>query len=275
MREADFKKKMKLKMVDIPRANKDLGQHYLNSEKVINKICSDHEGAYDAIIEIGPGPGVLTTSLALKEVPLFLIEMDTRFRDNLESIVPSENITFQDATTIDWNEYFIKHNLIDKKIWLVSNLPYNVGSVLFIHFLPLIPVKFMTLMFQKEVGQKTYPREVKNQMNGLLFLCDNYFKSSHLIKVSPGCFSPPPKVDSVVVSYERKENTEANDFKKLNKFSRLVFSGKRKQLFGVLKQHYTKELLEKSFSELEISPQIRAEALSIEQVNGLYQSLSL
>lgn len=261
-------------MVNIPKANKELGQHYLNSEKVINKICSDHDGAYDAIIEVGPGPGILTKILASKNVPLYLIEMDPRFKDNLEEIVPSENITFQDATTIDWQKYFLKNNLKNKKIWLVSNLPYNVGSVLFIQFLPLMPIKFMTLMFQKEVGQKTYSRDVKNQMNGLLFLCDNYFQSKMLVKVSPGCFSPPPKVDSVVVSYERKEDSQRKDFDKLNKFSRLVFSGKRKQLLGMLKQHYNKEKLEKSFITLQISPQIRAEALTIEQVNGLYELMN-
>lgn len=273
MREVDLFKKMRFQMVNIPKANKDLGQHYLTSEKVIEKICSDHENQYDAIIEVGPGPGVLTKSLAKKNVPLYLIEMDTRFRENLEELVAPENILFQDATTINWDDFFIKNNLLNKNVWLVSNLPYNVGSVLFIHFLPLLPIKFMTLMFQKEVGQKTYFREVKNQMNGLYFLCKNYFESKHLIKVSPGCFSPPPKVESVVVSYERNSNSQELDFKKLNSFSRLVFSERRKQLMGVLKKKYSKEKLEESFNFLGIPPMIRSEALTYDQLQSLYQLL--
>lgn len=260
-------------MSKTPRANKDLGQHYLTNDKVINKICSDHEGEYDAIIEIGPGPGVLTKNLAKKGVPLFLIEMDTRFKKNLEEIVSPENILFQDATTISWQQYFEERNLTDKKVWLVSNLPYNVGSVLFIHFLPLSPLKFMTLMFQKEVGQKTHHRDEKNQMNGLYFLCKNYFEASHLIKVSPGSFSPPPKVESVVVSYIRNSSPFISDFKSLNSFSRIVFSEKRKQLIGVLKKQYSKEKLEEVFIKLEIPLQIRSEALSYKQLSNLYIQL--
>lgn len=274
MLEVDLFKKMRFQMINIPRANKDLGQHYLNSDKVINKICSDHDGVCDAIIEIGPGPGVLTKSLSEKNVPLYLIEMDTRFRENLERIVKAENILFQDATSIDWNTYFEERDLTNKKVWLVSNLPYNVGSVLFINFLPLQPIKYMTLMFQKEVGQKTYRREVKNQMNGLYFLCKNYFDAKHLIKVAPGCFSPPPKVESVVVSYTRLQNKNELDFKKLNSFSRLVFSEKRKQLLGVLKKQYTLEKLEQAFKVSKIPPKIRSEALSFDQLETLYKSLS-
>lgn len=274
MLEVDLFKKMRFPMVNIPRANKDLGQHYLNSDKVISKICSDHDGVYDAIIEIGPGPGVLTKNLSEKNVPLYLIEMDTRFRENLRSIVHPENILFQDATSIDWKTYFEERDLTNKKVWLVSNLPYNVGSVLFIHFLPLQPIKYMTLMFQKEVGQKTYYREVKNQMNGLYFLCKNYFDAKHLIKVAPGCFSPPPKVESVVVSYTRLQNYNELDFKKLNSFSRLVFSEKRKQLLGVLKKQYPLEKLEQAFKVSQIPPKIRSEALSFDQLETLYKSLS-
>lgn len=272
--EGSFKKADKIVSHKTPRANKDLGQHFLNSQHVIDKICDDHAGEYDAIIEVGPGPGVLTKSLAQKNKPLYLIEMDTRFEPILSDIVPRENITFIDATTLDWDSYFKKYDLLGKKVWLVSNLPYNVGSVLFISFLTLKDIKFMTLMFQKEVGQKTFLRNIKNEMNGLLVLSQNYFEPKQLIKVSPGCFSPPPKVDSVVVSYVRKDREDLSDFNSLNKFCRLVFSTKRKQLAGILKRTYSATQIEKAFEDNAISKQIRAEALEYSQVIGLYLSLN-
>ncbi len=274
MREDDsYKKVDKQVSLNTPRANKDLGQHFLNNQHVINTICSDHAGEYEAIIEVGPGPGVLTKSLASKNVPLYLIEMDTRFENILNEIVPEKNITFIDATTIDWLQYFEKYDLLNKKIWLVSNLPYNVGSVLFINFLSLKNIQFMTLMFQKEVGQKTYLRNIKNEMNGLLVLSQNFFNPKQLIKVSPGCFSPPPKVDSIVVSYVRREKEDIADFKALNRFCRLIFATKRKQLAGILKKEYSPENIEKAFTESDISKQIRAEALSYSQVISLYFNL--
>ena len=260
-------------MTKAPKANKELGQHYLNSERVITAICEDVSSPIDAIIEVGPGPGVLTKNLASKNIPLYLIEKDTRFQEILESIVPSENIFFTDATQFDWQKFFEENALKGKNVWLVSNLPYNVGSVLYVQFLPLEPIKYMTLMFQKEVGQKTYLRDEKNQMNGLLFLGNIYFHAKHLIKVPPGCFSPPPKVDSVVVSFERKRERVQFEFEKLNQFSRLVFSGKRKQLKGVLKQKYSSEIIESSFAQAEIPSQIRAEALTFDQLVTLFRVL--
>ena len=71
-------------MIDKPKANKKLGQHYLNNQTPISDICNDFDGKYDQIIEIGPGPATLTGELAKKDIPLLLIEKDTRFIEILE-----------------------------------------------------------------------------------------------------------------------------------------------------------------------------------------------
>ena len=262
-------------MNKLPRANKKLGQHFLISEKVIKKICEDHAEDADLIIEVGPGPGILTETLSKIGKPLFVIEKDKRFEDRLKEFVEPDNIFMQDALTFSWDKFNRIHKVEDKKIWLVSNLPYNVGTILFTHFLEIPHIKYMTLMFQKEVGQKTYLREIKNQMNGLLFLSTNYFDTKHLIKVPPGCFSPPPKVDSVVVTYERIKSPHVpiSEFKDLNSFLRLAFGMKRKQLMKVLKARYSPEKLDETFVELDITRTIRAEALSLDELLNLYNSL--
>ena len=261
-------------MTKLPQADKKLGQHFLTSEKVINAICSDFAEEADIIVEVGPGPAVLTQHLSKLGKPLYVIEKDQRFKETLEKYVDPKNIYMQDALKFSWNKFSRVNKLENKKVWLVSNLPYNVGTVLFTQFLEVPFIQFMTLMFQKEVGQKTYLRDVKNQMNGLLFLSTNYFNSKQLIKVPPGCFSPPPKVDSVVVSYERKETPQISieEFKNLNSFLRLSFGMKRKQLFKVLKARYSSEEIEKAFESLEISRTIRAEALTLEELYGLFHS---
>lgn len=275
MPEVDLSKKRILSMAKLPKADKDLGQHFLRDQNVISKITNDFTEECDVIIEVGPGPAVLTQHLAKHEKPLYIIEKDTRFIEFLDEYVKKENQFIQDALKFEWKKFLKDHKLNDKKIWLVSNLPYNVGTVLFTQFLTVPQIKYMSLMFQKEVGEKTYIREVKNQMNGLLTLSLNYFKSKALIKVAPGAFTPPPKVDSIVVSYERIEDPEISikDFKKLNIFTRLLFSNKRKQISSVLKAQYSKDQLANAFEKSNIGSNLRAEALSFKEVIQLFKCL--
>ncbi len=262
-------------MQKLPKANKELGQHFLKDQNVISKITHDWFKECDVIVEVGPGPAILTKKLAAHNKPLYLIEKDLRFKELLLECVSEKNLYLEDALNFDWNHFIQTENLDKKKIWLVSNLPYNVGTLLFVQFLQIQQIHYMSLMFQKEVGDKTYLGQQKNQLNGLLTLSLNYFQSKRLIKVPPGCFSPPPKVDSVVVSYERMTNplVTIDHFEQFNQFTRLVFSQRRKQLQSVLKGHFSIDLLHESLTTLKISPQIRAEALNFDQVMALYHSL--
>jgi 16S rRNA (adenine1518-N6/adenine1519-N6)-dimethyltransferase len=93
------------------------------------------------------------------------------------------------------------------------------------------------------------------------------------MKVPPGAFAPAPKVDSAVLSMTRRATplVPLNDFSKLEKFLRLVFSQKRKQLGGVLKSSYPVSKIDEVFSSLNIEKSIRAEALSLEQVLEMYR----
>jgi 16S rRNA (adenine1518-N6/adenine1519-N6)-dimethyltransferase len=263
-------------MSKLPKANKELGQHFLRDQKVISTISSDFANECDVIVEVGPGPAVLTQHLAKHNKEFYVLEKDERFYDLLCEYIKPENIFMGDALEFDWADFISKNKLENKKIWLVSNLPYNVGTVLFTQFLSVDSIKFMTLMFQKEVGDKTYLRHEKNQMNGLLALSLNYFNSKQLIKVPPGCFSPPPKVDSVVVTYTRKEQPDVatNNFNDLNTFTRNLFSFKRKQISSVLKKAYPKDLVNESLEETKIEPNRRAETLKFEEVLNLFKSMT-
>ncbi len=263
-------------MSKLPKANKELGQHFLRDQKVINTITNDWNHDCDIIIEVGPGPAVLTQKLSAFDKPLYLIEKDQRFKEKLAQYTKEENIFIQDALKFNWKDFIKEKKIENKKIWLVSNLPYNVGTLLFTQFLQIQQIQYMTLMFQKEVGDKTYLRQNKNQMNGLLTLSLNYFDSKHLIKVLPGSFSPPPKVDSVVISYQRKNDPiiSIKDYAQFNDFTRKAFSQKRKQLFGVLKKYYPVEKLEKCFNQISLPPTLRAEALSFDQIISIFKQLN-
>lgn len=266
--------------LELPLANKSLGQHFLRDQNVINKICSDFEGLAEAIVEIGPGPGILTESLASRSkkesLPFFVIEKDDRFPEYLRQFIEPEQITMTDALAVKLGDFFGEKKIDQKKIWLVSNLPYNISTPLLVNFLQATDIKYMTLMFQKEVADKVFPfASTKNFMGSLHALTQAYFDCSLLLKVPPGAFAPPPKVDSAVLTMTRKETplVPMAEFHQFEKFLRLLFSQKRKQLGGLLKSSFPLSLIEESFNSLGIPLTIRAEALTLEQVISLYRML--
>lgn len=262
--------------LELPSADKSLGQHFLRDQNIIQKICSDFKDEASAILEIGPGPGILTEYLAKIEKPFYVIEKDTRFGVYLDQFIRPDQVTMTDALAINLSSFFEEKRIQDKKIWLVSNLPYNVASPLLINFLQAPEIKFMTLMFQKEVADKVFPfSTTKNFMSSLLVLSQAYFECDLLVKVPPGAFAPPPKVDSAVLSMKRRETplVPLSEFRALEKFLRQLFSQKRKQLGGILKSFYPVGSIQETFNALNIPLTIRAEALTLDQVLELYRRL--
>jgi 16S rRNA (adenine1518-N6/adenine1519-N6)-dimethyltransferase len=266
--------------LDLPLANKSLGQHFLKDNTVIDRICQDFQGSAEAIVEIGPGPGILTESLAARakeeNLPFHVIEKDDRFPPYLLQFIDEKQITMTDALAVNLSEFFKEKNIDQKKIWLVSNLPYNISTPLLVNFLQATEIEYLTLMFQKEVADKVFPfSTTKNFMGSLHALTQAYFDCALLCKVPPGAFSPPPKVDSAVLSMTRKKTplVPMEEFRVFEKFLRVLFAQKRKQLGGLLKSSFPQELIHASFESLGIPLTIRSEALTLEQVIDLYRKL--
>ncbi len=129
----------------------------------------------------------------------------------------------------------------------------------------------MTLMFEKEVGN----RILTTDMNSLGALSQNYFEISTLCQVPPGAFSPPPKVNSIVLSFKRRENPKVplEQFDKFEKFLRTLFKMRRKQMGNVLKSDFEKDKVTKALNEINIKISERAENLTLENVIDLYERL--
>lgn len=253
-----------------PKANKSFGQHFLTSSKVIQSITQFVENETDAIVEVGPGPAVLTPHLAHHKLPFYVIEMDKRFSDRLLSYVKEECFFREDALKFDWHSFLKQYH--HQSIWLVSNLPYNISVPLTLKFLKVPEIKSMTLMYQKEVAQKILPKDLKNQMNSLYVLIKTQFEVKHLVDAPPGAFTPSPKVQSQVLSFTRKkhEDISLHELHYFERFLRDLFSQRRKQLGSLLKKILNPELVHSALASLEIDFKMRSESLSYEQVLQLY-----
>ena len=259
-------------MSKFPMANKSFGQHFLSSQTVITKITSPLPVGTDAIIEVGPGPAVLTPKLREYNLPFSVIEMDTRFVELLAPIVGMENVYNQDALEFNWPAFFEKNKF--ENIWLVSNLPYNVSVPLTLSFLRIPQIKNMTLMYQKEVADKILPKDPKNSMGSLHVMCKTQFDLRHVVHAPPGAFVPPPKVDSSVLHFARKAVPDISlaEIDQFEKVLRLMFSQRRKQLGGILKSDWGAEVVQRVFDTLSLSQQVRAEALTYQDVLNLYHT---
>lgn len=259
-------------MSRFPEANKKFGQHFLSSPHVITKITGTLPPGSDAIVEVGPGPAVLTPKLASHGLPVHVLEMDERFGELLAPVVGEENVHMGDALEFNWKAFLEVTKF--RSLWLVSNLPYNVSVPLTLSFLRIPEITHMTLMYQKEVAEKIFPREQKNSMGSLLAMCVSQFEVRHVVHAPPGAFVPPPKVDSQVLGFKRRETPliPLSEIDQFEKFLRLVFGQRRKQLGGIVRPVWGAENTETAFRETKISPTIRAEALTLPEVLSLYQA---
>ena len=119
-------------MSQLPQANKTLGQHFLVDKKVISKITEDFKEEAKAIVEVGPGPGILTENLSAHQLPLHVIDKDERFPEYLKKFVDEDKIHITDALEWDLEAGFKEWEYPENDIWMVSNLPYNVSTPLLI-----------------------------------------------------------------------------------------------------------------------------------------------
>ncbi|MCZ7481737.1 16S rRNA (adenine(1518)-N(6)/adenine(1519)-N(6))-dimethyltransferase RsmA [Rhizobium rhizogenes] len=248
-------------------AKKSLGQNFLfdlNLTQKIARTAGPLEGV--TVIEVGPGPGGLTRAiLSLGAKKVIAVERDSRCLPALAEIeahYPGRlEVIEGDALKTDF-EAMIPAG---EPVRIIANLPYNVGTQLLVNW--LLPKAWppfwlsMTLMFQKEVGQRIVAEEGDNHYGRLGVLAGWRTVSEMAFDVPPQAFSPPPKVTSTVVHLLPKDKPLPCDVAKLEKVTEAAFGQRRKMLRQSVKSLGGETLLEKAG----IDPTRRAETLSVEE----------
>ncbi|MBE8222036.1 MAG: ribosomal RNA small subunit methyltransferase A [Bdellovibrionales bacterium] len=199
-----------------------LGQNFLISSRVVELIVSKVNTILNksSLIEVGPGLGALTDYFKSYD-DYTLIELD---RD-LVKYWTSKNLKIiqSDALKLNWNSLDIKDNSV-----LVSNLPYQIASRLFIdRSLGPLNIKYMILMFQKEVAQRI-TASIDSKTYGILSVIGQLsWDINKLCDVSPQEFYPSPKVAGRVLYFSKKSFVLEKDF---FLFVKQAFSQRRKML---------------------------------------------
>jgi len=256
---------------------KRLGQNFLIDKNVLRKIIEAAElSKRDVVLEVGPGIGNLTIELAKKVKKVIAVEKDKRMVEILkENLKEFRNVEIVEG---DIREIICEVvEKMDKNYKVVANIPYYLTSYLIRKLLGLEKKpKLIVLMVQKEVAQRICAKPPK--MNLLAVSVQFYSKPEIISFVSKNCFWPRPKVDSAIIKISNiKKQKATKDEKLFFKIVKAGFSHPRKQLinnlFKGLKKN--KKIIEEWLLNCGISPDKRAENLSIEEWKRLTISFSL
>lgn len=253
-----------------PRAKKSLGQHFLRDPQVSEKIVRLLQcKAGDRIIEIGPGPGALTMLLQEQAYhSLLLLEKDDHWAAERQKHANDRTQALQtDALTFDWDS--LSPDSADESgkpggPWkVIGNLPYNVASPLMWEiFSRSRGLSRAVFMVQKEVGQRLAAPPDSPHYGGLSVWVQSFVCPHWAFVVGPGAFSPPPKVDSAVLSFSPLPLEQWPLFpQKLSHLIKICFQNRRKQLGSIFRQNTMPHMMPR-LEALGIDAKRRPETLS-------------
>ena len=255
------------------RFSKSLGQNFLIDGNIVRKIV---QGANitknDYVLEIGPGIGTLTEELAINAKKVVSVELDDSLIELLdETLETYDNVEIIHGDILKTDiKKLINEKLNGGPIKVVANLPYYVTTPIIGMLLEnSYNIESITVMIQKEVADRMMALHGSKTYGSLSVFIRFYSNPETIIKVPKTVFMPQPKIDSTVIKLNIKKGLPDVDKDQLFKVVKAAFSKRRKTLLNALSsygfQDLDKETIRKALEEIQISPEIRAENLSIEE----------
>ena len=256
------------------RPLKRFGQHWLKSEKVLQKIVAAADIKYsDRILEIGAGTGILTSYLLELSEAVTSVEIDRNLNQKLVKkfgnrdnflLLQGDFLTLNIPELLEQFPKFQPHNKV------VANIPYNITGLILeklfgsIYQPAVTNYESVVLLIQKEVGDRLVAKPGTKAYSALSVRMQYLADCTLVCDVPAKAFYPPPKVNSVVVKLRPKIiDRPAKDPQLLGTLIKLGFSNRRKMLRNNLKSLISVENLTVLLRELAIKPQVRAENLSV------------
>ncbi|MBU0725928.1 MAG: 16S rRNA (adenine(1518)-N(6)/adenine(1519)-N(6))-dimethyltransferase RsmA [Alphaproteobacteria bacterium] len=254
-------------------AKKQLGQNFLLDLNLTGRIArSAGDLASGTTIEIGPGPGGLTRALLLAGATrLVAIERDQRCIVALQPLVEAAagrlTVIEADALEIDIT------SLGPAPHRIAANLPYNIATALLMRWLDrLDTLDGLTLMFQKEVGDRLRAKPGGDAYGRLSVITQWLCEASAVFDIPPRAFTPAPKVVSTVIRLVPRPKPLAPARKAtLERVTAAAFGQRRKMLRQSLKTLGIDPL--PLLAATGIDPTGRAEQLTIQQFCALAEAV--
>lgn len=212
---------------------KSLGQNFILDLNITDKIVnlSNVEEKNGDFLEIGPGLGPLTMSilnLCSKMNKLYVIEKDSRFIEHLNTIKKIDERL--EIINGDCMNYKIPNSITH----IIANLAYNISVPFIMNCLQNQDLKTMTVLVQKEVGER-FVAQIKTKAYGKVSVLAQLFSEVKIVySLGPKIFTPPPKVDSVLLFFQLKNRNLLHLWSTLEHILHTCFHQRRKMLSNTL-----------------------------------------
>lgn len=264
------------------RFSKALGQNFLIARWVPEKIAEmSGVNGECAVLEVGPGIGVLTSELARLAGSVTAVELDDALIPLLAETLGEFNnveVINSDILKLDLSAWAAQHSELRPVV--CANLPYNITSPVLTSLLQSDVFQRITVMIQKEVAQRICAAPGTPEYGSFTVFVNYYSEPKILFDVSPDCFMPRPKVTSSVISLTKRARPETlNNEKLFFRIVRAAFAQRRKTLvnclFSAFSGQISKEDAASLLTRLGISDKARGETLGIPEFVRLSNALEL
>lgn len=251
------------------RAKKSLGQNFLQDAEIIERIFEAAEVApTDWVLEIGPGTGILTFRLSDQVEKLLAIELDHQLVERLQQhFIDSKHVSILEGNILDVNlkELLEASGFAEHPYKIIANIPYYITAPIIRTLLSLeYQPASMTLMVQDAVADRLAAKP--GEMSLLSVMAQYYAAVEKKFFVPKEAFDPVPKVDSAVIRIVPRRAYDPEEDRKVFRLVRAGFAARRKTLLNNLSSSLSvsKESVEEKLAQLGLRPDIRAQALSVD-----------
>lgn len=213
-----------------------LGQHFLRDARTLRRIVEAADlRPGQRVLEIGPGPGVLTDPMADAVGPegrVVTVEFDPALAAALVGRWPNVEVHEGDALAVD----LAALGPFDR---IVANLPYQISGPVTVAFLDLLREQGWgraVLMYQKEFADRLLAGPGSRSYGRLSVHLARWCRVEPIKEVPPAAFNPPPKVRSSIVALVPHEAPpfEVPDERLWQAVVDGTFQNRRKQLRNTL-----------------------------------------
>lgn len=253
-------------------AKKSLGQHWLFDKDSLESICQAAKiDRSDTVLEVGPGLGSLTELLVSQANQVVAVELDDKLVSELKHSLIKPNLVIVNESILDFDLASLKPGYK-----LVANIPYYLTSNLIRKISESTnPPVLAVILVQKEVAKRLAAKP--GDMSLLSVTAQFYWSVSLGQVVTAELFSPPPKVDSQVVTLSRRSTPLFKDLDSVQYFHlvRAGFAQRRKTLLNALKAgtQLSLDQIMQACDQAGIDPKRRAQTLSLEDWHNLYRAI--
>ncbi|WP_195405300.1 16S rRNA (adenine(1518)-N(6)/adenine(1519)-N(6))-dimethyltransferase RsmA [Streptococcus constellatus] len=264
---------------------KSFGQNFLTDTNILQKIVDTAEiDKHVNVIEIGPGIGALTEFLAENAAEVMAFEIDERLMPILaDTLQEFENVKIinEDILKSDLQARIKEFSNPELPIKVVANLPYYITTPILMHLIESrIPFSEFVVMMQREVADRI-SAQPNSKSYGSLSIAVQYYMTAKVAFIVPRTvFVPAPNVDSAILKMTRRDKpaVEVKDEPFFFKVSKASFTHRRKTLWNNLtscfgKSDEIKTRLEVALNNADLSPNVRGEALDLQEFSRLSDSL--